>query len=48
MQKNKKSLGQDMEVHNSLKEVHGHVYKTKLNMYNKQIEETWSLKDLHY
>jgi hypothetical protein len=29
-----------------LGEVHGHMYKTKLNMCNKQIEETWKSRGL--
>jgi hypothetical protein len=48
MKKTKKVQGKAWKFTIQLEEVHGHMYKTKLNMYNKQIKRTWSLKDLFY
>jgi hypothetical protein len=40
MKKTKKVQGKAWKFTIQLEEVHGHMYKTKLNMYNKQIEKT--------
>ncbi len=40
MQNAKKVQGKAWKLKIQLEKVHGHMYKTKLNIYNKQIEKT--------